>query len=84
MRDNRDVTESMYKLMYEGIMSKVFDSIQKIHEADVENDYLKTNLNIGNLNFESAWEDEFWKSSVMTFRMQKKRCKPANLYNIFG
>ena len=84
MRDNRDVTESMYKLMYEGIMSKVFNSIQTINEVHVENDYLKTNLNIGNLNFESAWEDEIWKSSAMTFRMQKKRCKPANLYNIFG
>lgn len=54
MRDNRDVTESMYKLMYEGIMSKVFNSIQTINEVHVENDYLKTNLNIGNLNFESA------------------------------
>lgn len=54
MRDNRDVTESMYKLMYEGIMSKVFNSIQIINEVHVENDYLKTNLNIGNLNFESA------------------------------
>lgn len=84
MRDNRDVTESMYKLMYEGIMSKVFNSIQTINEVDVENDCLKTNLNIGNLNFESAWEDEIWKSSAMNFRMQKKRFKPANLYNIFG
>ena len=33
--------ERMYKLMYEAIMRKGFDSIQTIHKADAENDYLQ-------------------------------------------
>ena len=75
----------MYRLMHEGIMRKVFDSIQTIHEADVENDYLSTNLNIENLNFESTWEVEILKKhSTMTFWMQRKICKLDNLYNSFG
>ena len=67
------------------ILQNVFDSIQTIHEADVENDYLSTNLNIENLNFESTWEVEILKKhSTVTFWMQRKISKLVSLYNSFG
>ena len=50
-------------------MRKVFRFSQIIHEADEENDYLQTNLIIGNLKFESARENEILKSSTTSFLM---------------
>ena len=63
----------MYKMMYEAIMRKAFDSIQTIHEADVEYNYLQTNLNIDNLNFESAWEDQILKEYYNDFLDAKEK-----------
>ena len=53
--------------MYEAMMRKVFGFNQIIHEADEENDYLQTNLIIGNLKFESARENEILKKQYNVF-----------------
>ena len=57
----------IYELMYEAMMRKVFGFNQIIHEADEENDYLQTNLIIGNLKFESARENEILKKQCNVF-----------------
>ena len=44
-----------------------------LHEADLENDYLQTNLNIENLNFEWAWEDEIQKKQYNDFLDAKEK-----------
>ena len=44
----------VYKLMYEAIMRKVFDSIQTTQEAGAEDDCVQANLDIDNLNFDTA------------------------------
>ena len=59
----------MYKLMYEGIMRKVFGFNRTIIEPDEENNYLQTNLNIKNLKLKKLGKMKSWKSSTMTFWM---------------
>ena len=73
----------MYMLMYEAMMRKVFRFNQIIHEADEENDYLQTNLIIGNLTFESARGNEILKKQNNVFLNVKEKMQVGQPLRVF-
>lgn len=54
----------MYKIMYEAVMRRVLDSIPTTKEED---DWIEANLDIENLNFDTAWDSEIMRKKYNDF-----------------